>query len=180
MLVGVDRFYASEGRDRSKNKFINNQATSNDSRTILPQALFHCLYGTHTLLVPTPGDPDEHVFDSLMQSIKESEERRGYSINADGRKKINRGNQVTQRNHGFAKTMVEIASVQIYCNDRGPMSNSSRHWTAQSRNAGINLGQIQACLINHLNQVMPDLIQRVFPGETHILAFVSQALLFLT
>ena len=181
MQVGIGRFFTSERRDRSQHKFINNRASSNDPRSILPQSLWSALYGSHILRVPTPGDPDEIIYDSLMQSVKENEEKRGYSINSrDPKKRIHRGNQVSQRNIGFPKTMVEIASVMIYCNDRGPMSNCSEHWKTQSGDATINLLQIQNCLIKHLYEVMPDTIRRVFPGETNSTAFLDEAFLFLT
>ena len=116
-----------------------------------------------------------------MQSVKENEEKRGYSINSrDPKKQIHRGNQVSQRKIGFPKAMVKIALVMIYCNDRGPMSNCSEHWKTQSGDATINLLQIQNCLIKHLYEVMPNTIRRVFPGETNSTAFLAEALLFLT
>ena len=140
MHVGIDRFFDSERKDRRLHKFINNQISSPDTRTILPEQLWYVLECSQILLVPTPGDPRENVFDSLMESVKVSEEKRGYSIKSkDPAKRIHRGNQVSQRNIGFPKAMVEIASVMIYVNDRGPVSNCSKRWQTQSDDAGFEL-----------------------------------------
>ena len=167
MKVGVSRFYTSQNKDRSRHKFINNQPSSPDPCTPLPQHVMEVLYGSQILRLPTPGDPNEYVFDSLMQRIKENEEKRGYSIRSrNPKKRIDRGNQISKRDIRFAKAMVEIISVEVFCNDRGPMSNCSERWKTQSANDAINLLAIQNCFIKHLWQVMPDTVRRVFPGET--------------
>ena len=115
-----------------------------------------------------------------MQSVKENEEKRGYSIHSrDPKKRIHRGNQVSQRNIGFPKAMVEIASAMIYVNDRGPMSNCSKRWQTQSDDAGFELRQIQKCLIKRLIEVMPDIARRNFPGKRNITTYLGEAFLFL-
>ena len=69
MGVGLDRFFDSERKDRRKNKFINNQISSPDTRTILPEQLWYVLECSQILLVPAPGNPEENVFDSCMESV---------------------------------------------------------------------------------------------------------------
>ena len=133
------------------------------------------------LPVPTPGDPEENVFGSCMESVKVSEEKRGYSIKSkDPAKRIHRGNQVSQCNIGFPKAMVEIASAMIYVNNCGPMSNCSKRWQTQSDEAAFDLRQIQKCLIKRLIEVMPDIARRNFPGKRNITTYVGDAFLFLT
>ena len=181
MHVGIDHFFDSERKDWRLHKFINCVISSPDTRTILPDHLWYSLEGSHILCVPTPGDPDKVLFDSVMQSVKDDEEARGYSINADDpAKQIHRGNQVSQRNIAFPKVMVEVFSVMIYVNNRGPISNCSKRWYTQSDYAAINLCQIQNCLIKCLIEVMLDIARRVFPGKRNITTFLGEAFLFLT
>ena len=114
MLVGIDRFFDSKLKDWRKHKYINNNRSSPDTRTILPEHLLYMIEHMHLLRVPTPGDPNEIVFDSLMQRIKEDEEARGYSITADDPvKQIHRSNQVSQRNFAFWRAMIKILSAMI-------------------------------------------------------------------
>ena len=181
MKVGLSRFYTSQNKDRSRHKFINNQPSSPDPCTPLPQHVMEVLYGSQILRLPTPGNPNEYVFDSLMQRIKENEEKWGYSIRSrNPKKRIDRGNQISKRDIRFAKAMVEIILVEVFCNDRGPMSNCSEHWKTQSANNAINLLAIQNCFIKHLWEVMPDTVRRIFPGETNSTTSLGEAFLFLT
>ena len=118
-----------ENRDRSKHQFINNPDNGRqDGYTLHPQQVLEVLVYCLVILCPCPGDMDTPVHDSAMLAVKEYCESQGCSCKNTGKFGISKGNQCTQRNNAFVKSMFEIVSVNMYMNDRGPVSGPTRRW----------------------------------------------------
>ena len=118
-----------------------------------------------SLQVPCPGDTINRDCDSLLFEIKSFCEEIGYSSKIKGKFFINKGNQCTSRDKSFVHTMFEIVSLQMYMNDRGPISGPLVAWNTTPPTIQKELKCVQQSLINYVWEKQVPNANVFFPGE---------------